>query len=71
MQLVGAYSYSLMGWSDLWRDHDRPEQASLWRWDRPQIVYHVANFGAERARKKQVMSIYLDYQGPIPLNDDA
>ena len=72
VQLTGAYSYSLMGWSDLWRDHDRPEQASLWRWDRPQIVYHVANFGAERARKKEVMSIYLNYPGPILLlNDDA
>ena len=30
MQFVGAYSSSLMGWSDLWRDYDRPEQASLW-----------------------------------------
>ena len=29
VQFVGAYSYSLMGWSDLWRDYDRPEQASL------------------------------------------
>ena len=26
MQFVGAYSYSLMGWSDLWREYDRPEQ---------------------------------------------
>ena len=42
-----------------------PEQASLWRWDRPQIGYHLANFRSERARKKQVMTIYLSYQGPI------
>ena len=28
---------------------DRPEQASLWRWDRPQIGY-LANFSSERAR---------------------
>ena len=65
MQFVGAYSYSLMGWSDLWRDYDRPEQASLWRWDRPQIGYHLANFSSERARKKQVMATCLNYPGPI------
>ena len=50
VQFVGAYSYSLMGWSDPWRDYDRPEQASLWRWDRPQIDYDLANFSSERAR---------------------
>ena len=65
VQLVGAYSYSLMGWSDLWREYDQPEQASLWHWQRPQIGYHVANFAAERARKKEVMTIYLNYPGPI------
>ena len=56
---------SLIGWSDLWRDYDRPEQASLWRWDRPQIAYHLANFSSERARKKQVMATYLNHPGPI------
>ena len=65
VQFVGAYSYSLMGWNDLWRDYDRPEQASLWRWDRPQIGYHLANFSSERARKKQVMATYLNNPGPI------
>ena len=65
VQFVGAYSYSLMGWSDLWRDHDRPEQASLWQWQRPQIGYHIANFSAERGRKKEVMALYLDYPGPV------
>ena len=35
VQFVGAYSYSLMGWNDLWREYDRPEQASVWRRDRP------------------------------------
>ena len=65
MQFVGAYSYSLMGWNDLWREYDRPEQASLWRWDRPQIGYHLANFSSERARKKQVMATYLNHPGPI------
>ena len=64
-QFVGAYSYSLMGWSDLWREYDRPQQASLWRWDRPRIGYHLANFSSERARKKQVMATYLNYPGPI------
>ena len=34
--------------------------------DRPQIVYHLANFGAERARKKQEKSICLDYRGADP-----
>ena len=65
VQFLGAYSYSLMGWSDLWREYDRPEQASLWRWDRPQIGYHLAHFSSERARKKQVMATYLNYPGPI------
>ena len=65
VQFVGAYSYSLMGWSDLWREYDRPEHASLWRWDRPQIGYHLANFSSERARKKQVMATCLNYPGPI------
>ena len=51
VQFTGAYSYRLIGWSDLWRDYDRPEQASLWRWDRPQIGYHLAHFRSERARK--------------------
>ena len=55
VQFVGAYSYSLMGWSDLWREYDRPEHASLWSWDRPQIGYHLAHFSSERARKKQVI----------------
>ena len=65
VQFVGAYSYSLMGWSDAWRDYDRPEQGSPWRWDRPQIGYHLANFSSERARKKQVMATYLNYPAPI------
>ena len=65
MQFVGAYSSSLMGWSDLWRDYDRPEPASLWRWDRPRIGYRLANFSSERAREKQVMATCLNYPGPI------
>ena len=65
VQFVGAYSYSLMGWNELWREYEKPEQASLWQWQRPQIGYHVANFRAERTRKKQVMAVYLNYPGPI------
>ena len=65
VQFVGTYSYSLMGWSDLWREYDRPEQASLWRWDRLQIAYHLANLSSERARKKRVMATYLNHPGPI------
>ena len=65
VQFTGAYSYSLLGWSDLWRDHERHEYATLWRWDRPQIGYHLANFRSERARENQVMATYLNYPGPI------
>ena len=65
VQFVGAYSYSLMGWSDLSREYEKPEQASLWQWQRPQIGYHVANFRAERTRKKEVMAVYRNYPGPI------
>ena len=56
VQFVGAYSYSLMGWSDLSREYDRSEQATLWRWDRPRIGYHLANFSSERARKSEKAS---------------
>ena len=42
-----------MGWSDLWREYGRPGQASLWRWDRPQIGYHGAHVSSERARKSR------------------
>ena len=65
VQFLGAYSYSLIGWSDLWREYDRPEHASLWRWDQPQIGYHLAHFSSERARTKQVMATYLNHPGPI------
>ena len=33
VQFVGAYSYSLVGWSDLRRDYERHDYATLWRWD--------------------------------------
>ena len=71
VQFVGAYSYSLTGWTDQWRGHDNPDYASLWQWRRPQIGYHVANFPAERARKKEVMAWYLDKPYPILNLDDG
>ena len=71
VQFVGAYCYSLTGWTDQWRDHDNPDYASLWQWRRPQIGYHVANFSAERARKQDVMAWYLDKPYPILNLDDG
>ena len=65
VQFVGAYSYSLMGWSDLWREYDRPEQASLWRWDRPADRLPPRQLQLRAGRKKQVMATYLNYPGPI------
>ena len=50
MQFVDAYSYSLMGWNDLWREYVRPEHASLWRWDRPQIGSPLASRYAPNPR---------------------
>ena len=57
----GVWSGSRLSWCSAWRH----EQASLWRWDRPQIGYHLAHFSSERARKKQGMATYLNYPGPI------
>ena len=65
VQFVGAYSYSLVGWTDLWREHDNPDHASLWQWQQPQISYHLSNFAAERARKKEVMALYVRIPHPI------
>ena len=65
VQFVGAYSYSLIGWTNQWSEHDNPDHASLWQWRRPQIGYHVANFGLERARKKELMAAYVDNPKPI------
>lgn len=65
VQFVGAYSYSLLGWTDQWREHDNPDYASLWQWRRPQIGYHVANFSVERAHKKRLMAAYTGVRTPI------
>ena len=64
-QFVGAYAYSGTGWIDQWREHDDPDRASVWSWQRPQIGYHVAHFGAERALKREVMAQYVNARNPI------
>ena len=55
VQFVGAYSYSLTGWTEQWWNEKRdnnPDKDSLWQWTRPQIAYHIANFQSERSLKK-------------------
>ena len=63
VQFVGAYSYSVVGWTEQWwnaaRDNN-PDRDSLWQWSRPQIAYHVANFRSERALKKSLMQAYVN-----------
>ena len=61
VQFVGAYSYSLTGWTEQWWNEKRdnnPDKDSLWQWTRPQIAYHIANFSSERTLKKIDASIY-------------
>ena len=65
VQFTGAYSYSVVGWLEQWRAYDNPDRASLWQWRRPQIGYHVVNFAAERARKKELMAAYTGSRKPI------
>ena len=77
-QFVGAWSYSVVGWHNMTHQYDDPNHASVWMWRRPQIGYHLANFEAERAKKKQLMATYTstphpililrdsDEQGPVP-----
>ena len=65
VQFVGAWSYSVTGWTGQWRDYDNPDKASLWQWTRPQIVYHIANFQSERAIKKRLQQRYTKARLPI------
>ena len=61
VQFVGAYSYSVAGWTEQWWNEKRdnnPDKDSLWQWTRPQIAYHIANFKSERVLKKRVMQVY-------------
>ena len=68
VQFVGAYSYSLTGWTEQWWNEKRdnnPEKDSLWQWEHPQIAYHIVNFKSERARKKRLMQVYTNQEVPI------
>ena len=58
VQFVGAYSYSVTGWTEQWWNEKRdnnPDKDSLWQWTHPQIIYHIVNFKKERAKKKTLM----------------
>ena len=68
VQFVGAYSYSLTGWTEQWWNEKRdnnPDKDSLWQWTHPQIAYHIVNFKSERARKKRLMQAYTNKGIPI------
>ena len=65
VQFVGAWSYSVTGWTSQWKDYDNPDKASLWQWTRPQILYHIANFQSERAVKKRFQQRYTRPGIPI------
>ena len=68
VQFIGAYSYSVTGWTEQWWNETRdnnPDKDSLWQWTRPQIAYHIANFERERALKKSLMQAYTSTEMPI------
>lgn len=68
VQFIGAYSYSVTGWTEQWWNEKRdnnPDKDSLWQWTRPQIAYHIANFEQERALKKRLMQVYINNKMPI------
>ena len=68
VQFIGAYSYSVTGWTEQWWNEKRdnnPDKDSLWQWTRPQIAYHIANFERERALKKRLMQAYTSKKMPI------
>ena len=64
-QFVGAYTYNLVGWIDHWREQDNPDYASLWQWQRPQIGYHLVNFGQQRTLKRQLVAAHANSAAPI------
>ena len=64
-QFVGAWSYSVAGWHNMTLQYDDPNHASVWLWRRPQIGWHLANFAAERAQKKELMAAYAGGRKPI------
>ena len=70
-QFVGAYSYNLIGWIDHWREQDNPDRASLWQWQRPQVVFHLANFGQQRALKRQLVAAHANSATPLLILRDT
>ena len=70
-QFVGAYSYNLIGWIDHWRAHDNPDYTSLWQWERPQIGFHLANFGQQRALKRQLVAAHANSPTPVLILRDS
>ena len=64
VQFVGAYTYNAVGWISQWPE-SAPDSVRVWSWQRPQIGYHVANFGVERTRKRELMTGYIDAPTPI------
>ena len=65
VQFVGAWTFNHVGWLKQWEEHDNPDKASLWRWTRPQIVWHIANFEAQRTLKHRYMQEYVSDPKPI------
>ena len=65
VQFVGAWTYNHTGWLKQWEEHDNPDKASLWRWAHPQIAWHAANFGEQRALKHELMREYESDLKPI------
>ena len=64
-QFAGAWSYNQLGWMEQWQGGGDPDRASLWQWTRPQIVWHMANFGEQRAVKHAIMREYVGRPGAI------
>ena len=65
VQFIGAWTYNHVGWVEQWEEHDNPDKASLWRWTHPQIAWHAANFGEQRALKRAYMREYESDSRPI------
>ena len=70
-QFVGAWSYSAVGWHNMTLEYDDSNHASIWLWRRPQIGYHLANFAAERARKRELMAAYARPRPILVLREAA
>ena len=65
VQFVGAWSYNQINWLAQWKGTNDPDKASMWQWQRPQILWHMANFARERAYKHEAMQQYVDDKVPL------